>query len=113
MKYRRRFEIIANILNAATENGAKKTRIMYAANLSYKLLEKYLDMTVRIGFMRLNKGCYEVTEKGALFLEKFKDFSSKYSELSREIEKIFVEKEILENMCRPNGFESRPTRRQG
>lgn len=113
MKYRRRFEIIANILNAASENGAKKTRIMYAANLSYKLLEKYLDMTVRIGFMRLNDGGYEVTEKGVLFLEKFNEFSSKYSELKREIDKIHLEKDILESMCRSNDYAFRSSRRRG
>ncbi|HLN45761.1 MAG TPA: winged helix-turn-helix domain-containing protein, partial [Candidatus Sulfotelmatobacter sp.] len=39
--YRRRLDIIADILNAASKN-ARKTQIMYQANLSYKVLQRYL-----------------------------------------------------------------------
>ncbi|MGB9959765.1 MAG: winged helix-turn-helix domain-containing protein [Candidatus Bathyarchaeales archaeon] len=98
VKYRRRIEIIADILNAA-KNGAKKTRIMYVANLSYELLEKYLAEVVNIGFVRLKNDGYEVTEKGRLFLEKYEQFSSKYSRLHKEMENVMFEREILEKMC--------------
>lgn len=98
MKYRRRFEIIADILKAA-ENGAKKTRIMYIANLSHGLLEKYLARTIEVGFICFNDGCYEVTEKGKMFLEKFERFYSKYLKVRKELESIRFEMEILERMC--------------
>jgi predicted transcriptional regulator len=98
VKYRRRFEIIANILGAAKE-GAKKTRIMYVANLSYTLLEKYLMQTIDVGFIRLNNNSYEITEKGLMFLEMYEKFSSKYSKLQKELENIRFEMEILEKMC--------------
>jgi predicted transcriptional regulator len=98
VKYRRRFEIIADILNVA-KNGAKKTRIMYVANLSHRLLEKYLMETINVGFIRLNNDDYEVTEKGQLFLERYGQFSSKYSKFQRELENMKFEMEVLERMC--------------
>jgi predicted transcriptional regulator len=98
VKYRRRFEIIADILKAA-ENGAKKTRIMYVANLSHMLLEKYLMKTINVGFIRFNNDGYEVTDKGQLFLERYAQFSSKYSKVQRELENMKFEMEVLERMC--------------
>jgi len=99
VKYRRRFEIIADILNVAAQNGAKKTRIMYVANLSYGLLKKYLKETLKIGLMRPNNDGYEVTEKGRVFLERYSEFSSKYSRLNKELEALRFEIEVLEKMC--------------
>jgi predicted transcriptional regulator len=100
MKYRRRLEIIADTLYAA-EKGAKKTRIMYIANLSYKLLEKYLGETIEIGLMHFNNDGYAVTEKGYAFLEKYSQFSSKYAKLSKELEAMKFERAVLERMCEP------------
>jgi len=98
VKYRRRLDIIADVLNVAI-NGAKKTRIMYVANLSYRLLEKYLGETVNVGFVQVNNEGYEVTEKGRLFLEKYGQFSSRFSTLERELEGMRFEREVLERMC--------------
>jgi predicted transcriptional regulator len=97
-RYRRRLEIIRDILNAVGD-GAKKTRIMYIANLSYKLLGKYLNKTVEAGLISSNNDFYEVTEKGQVFLERFDDFSSRYSKLERRLEEISFEREVLERMC--------------
>jgi predicted transcriptional regulator len=93
-------DIIADILNVAS-SGAKKTKIMYIANLSYQLLEKYLQETLGIGFVRFNGDGYEITEKGRLFLEKYAQFSSRYSALKGELDLIMFEKEVLERMCDP------------
>ncbi|MEM3731877.1 MAG: winged helix-turn-helix domain-containing protein [Candidatus Bathyarchaeia archaeon] len=101
-KYRSRLEIIADILNAAGNGTVKKTRVMYIANLSYELLKKYLKEVLAIGFMRVNDEGYEITEKGRLFLEKYQQFSSKYSKLESELKNMRLEREILENMCRPS-----------
>ena len=97
-KYRSRLEIIADVLEAVGD-GAKKTRIMYIANLSYKLLGKYLKKTVEADLLNFNNDHFEVTEKGRLFLERFKDFSSRYAKLEREREEISFEREVLERMC--------------
>ena len=97
-RYRSRLEIIADILNVVG-NGAKKTRIMYIANLSYKLLEKYLKKTLEASLISSNNDFYEVTEKGRVFLEKFNDFSSRYSNLEKEFDEISFERQVLERMC--------------
>jgi predicted transcriptional regulator len=98
VKYRDRLEIIADILRAVGD-GAKKTRIMYLANLSYRLLEKYLGETVDAGLVFPNHNSYEVTEKGQSFIERYGDFSSKYSKIKSELEKAMFEREVLERMC--------------
>ena len=99
-KYRDGLGIIADILHAAG-SGTKKTRIMGVANLSYRLLEKYLGRTVQTGFLRLNDEGYEVTEKGQDFLEKYHGFSSRYSKLESELQSAMLEREVLKRMCQP------------
>jgi predicted transcriptional regulator len=95
-----RLKIIADILNA-TDSVAKKTKIMYIANLSHKLLEKYLEESIKIDFIRFNNEGYEVTEKGLAFLEKYNDFSGRYSRVEKELQNMIFKKEILERMCNP------------
>jgi predicted transcriptional regulator len=101
VKYRRRFQIIADIIHVA-EKGAKKTKIMYFANLSYKLLQKYLDDSLRVGFIQESGDGYESTDKGRLFLEKYAEFSSKYARLVNDFEALKFEMEVLERMCGSN-----------
>jgi predicted transcriptional regulator len=102
VRYRRRIHIIADVLNAAGKNRVKKTKIMYVANLSHGLLEKYLSETISLGFMRCDKDGYEVTEKGRVFLERYNQFFSKYSKIEREFEKLRFDREVLERMCTLN-----------
>lgn len=98
VKYRNKLEIIVDVLNAACK-GSKKTKIMYAANLSYKLLDKYLTESVELDFLCTTNNGYEVTEKGKAFLEKYHDFSSKYSQIESELQCISFEREALERLC--------------
>jgi len=98
MKYRTKLKIIADILHAARD-GSHKTRIMYLANLSYRLLEKYLQSTVEAELLRCNGNKYEVTEKGRIFLEKFEGYSKKVSKVNKELETIRFERQVLEQMC--------------
>jgi DNA-binding PadR family transcriptional regulator len=76
---------------------------MYFANLSHKLLEKYLGETVVMGYLRSNGYGYEVTEKGRAFLEKYREFCSKYSEIEKKFETMQFERELLEKMCEHDG----------
>ena len=98
VRYRRRFEIIADIVNVAGK-GAKKTRIMYIANLSYKLLEKYLGEALKVGLIHVDSDGYKATEKGQIFLERFGQFSSKYSKIEKDVEALKYEIDVLERMC--------------
>jgi len=68
--YRSRMDIVAEILKIATP-GAKKTQIMYGANLSYKLLNAYIDHLTKEGSLALQGDRYYTTEKGKIFLENY------------------------------------------
>ena len=97
-KYRNRIEIIADILNVAIV-GVNKTKIMYVANLSYRLLEKYLHEIIALDFIAFRNNSYEVTEKGRDFLERYNEFSRKYIMIEDELRKILLEREVLERLC--------------
>lgn len=64
MSYRRgRHGIVVEILEIA-RNGAKKTKIMYKARLSYSQLEKYLNALRKEGFITEESGVWKTTERG-------------------------------------------------
>jgi len=82
--HRSRIDIIANILQAASE-GAKKTHIMYQCNLSFRQLCAYLDFLVDIGFLKSvaskteNQGdsmLFETTSKGKAFIQAYRNLSA-------------------------------------
>lgn len=62
-------EILQEIIRLAND-GNKKTRIMYGANLSYDMLSKYMDFLLDKGFVTLDVGTgrYAVTAAGHEFL---------------------------------------------
>lgn len=96
-KYRSRLQIIADILSVV-KRGAKKTRIMYQANLSYKLLRRYLGEVLEAGLIRFgNDDCYRLTKKGKKFLSRFKEYSERRKSVEERLNKIMDEKVILEN----------------
>ena len=63
------FEIIAEILNTA-KTGAKKTRIMYSCGLSYRFVQKYLELLLDTGLL-VTGNSYHTTDKGMGFLNKY------------------------------------------
>ena len=65
---RKRLEIVRDVLLAA-EGSSKKTHIMYGANLSYKLVTRYLAAMTKAGLLRTsNNSSYLVTDEGKIFL---------------------------------------------
>ena len=60
---RGRHGIVVEILEIA-RNGAKKTKIMYKARLSYSQLEKYLNALRKEGFITEESGVWKTTERG-------------------------------------------------
>lgn len=103
-KNRDRISIFAAILEA-TNSGATKTRIMFRANLSFKLLEKYLDAVTSAGFVHLEASTYALTEDGKTFLKQYKDYYKRYLEIQKLLETLGSEREKLAMMCRKIGFE--------
>jgi predicted transcriptional regulator len=98
--YRRKLDIIADMLLVAN-NGAKKTQIMYGANLSYSLLKKYLEEVQRaylLNFER-NKGHYVLTPKGRQFLEVYKEYLKRNRYVAKNLDDVDSRKRLLENLC--------------
>lgn len=98
-KYRSRLQIIAEILEIVRD-GAKKTHIMYRANLSYKLLCKYLDEVLKCGFVRVDRkeDCYVVAPKGEKFLERFDAYQELRERVNNELSKVNKKRSLLEQM---------------
>jgi predicted transcriptional regulator len=78
-KRRDRLNIIAEILSLA-KDGRLKTQIMYRANLSFAQLNEYLDFLIKTDFLNVQnesrKITYKTTNKGDLYLEKYKAISN-------------------------------------
>ena len=100
-KNRDRLRIIAAILEAS-RTGASKTHIMFAANLSFKLLEKYLTITTQAGFIQLQDSNYRLTSLGQDFLERYRAFYTEYSKLQASLQALVNEQEKLERQCIKN-----------
>jgi predicted transcriptional regulator len=71
MKYRSRTEIVCNILDATNGGGANKTKIMYAAFLSYAQLKEYLSVLIENNLLEYRHGpqTFKTTEKGLNLLK--------------------------------------------
>jgi predicted transcriptional regulator len=98
--YRGRLDIIADILQVVSQN-AKKTQIMYQANLSYKVLQRYLrDVTESslISF-ETEEQCYVLTEKGQGFLEAYKDYDRTNKSIEKRLNDVDNKKRNLEELC--------------
>ncbi|MGD2200727.1 MAG: DUF4364 family protein [Candidatus Bathyarchaeota archaeon] len=76
---RSKLEIRLKILAAVKEGVDKPTRIMYAANMSWKPVQKVLSHLVEKGLVaeelntesKQSKRLYSITEKGEMVLEYF------------------------------------------
>ena len=100
--YRSRFDIIADILRVVkANNGAKKTQIMYGANLSYKVLVRYLADVLEVCLVRFEKGkrCYVLTAKGREFLEHYREYCRRNKYVVRQLETVSAKKRRLEELC--------------
>jgi predicted transcriptional regulator len=70
---RNNLEIVAEILKIARK-GAKKTRIVYGANMNFKMLDEYLEKLTKAGLIANsedNGGLIKTTEKGVEYLQQF------------------------------------------
>jgi len=70
-------KIMVEMLNI-TLNGARKTEIVYKANLNFRQVQKYLDFLIGKGLMELNvsrgkKKSYRTTEKGKAFIKRYRE----------------------------------------
>lgn len=96
---RRRLQIIADVLHATVE-GAKKTQVMYRANLSYELLGRYLKEVIEADLVCFEGSldCYTITRKGREFLDRFGEYYKRYSKIQEQLSEVNMEKMALKRM---------------
>lgn len=98
---RKKLEIIRDILLVVVdsgEDGSKKTHIMYGANLSYVLLTRYLNDALNAGLVNEHSSNYVITEKGKVFLETFKDYTRKKTDIEKRTVNLTNGRKTLEQL---------------
>lgn len=101
-KYRSKLQIIADVLSVV-RGGAKKTRIMYQANLSHKLLTQYLTDVIKAGLVSFNDtDCYRLTSKGEEFLTMFNEYCKSREQLEEHFNNVNNRETILKKMIATN-----------
>ena len=98
--YRGRLDIIADILQVASRN-AKKTQIMYQANLSYRVLQRYLAEIIEASLINFEyeKQCYMLTAKGREFLDAYQEYSKTNRHMEKRLDDVRTKKKVLEELC--------------
>jgi predicted transcriptional regulator len=100
VNYRDKFDIVADILTVASHE-AKKTQIMYKANLSYKVLQRYLNEILEaslIDFKEENQ-IYMLTQKGQAYLEAYKEYAQTNKRFEKRLTDISTKKKVLADLC--------------
>ena len=101
--YRDRLDIIADILNVTSRN-AKKTQIMYQANLSYKVLQRYLTEIISAQLISFEDETqlFQLTDKGRDFLDAYDKYSKTNKVVEKRLTDIASKKKELEKLCSEN-----------
>lgn len=97
-KNRDRISIIAAILEAAN-SGTCKTRIMLKANLSYKLLNKYLNLVIDLKLVRYENSVYSLTKDGHVFLKQYLQLHDRYYNAKEMLKTLDHEYQELSRFC--------------
>jgi predicted transcriptional regulator len=67
---RTNLDICADLLYVA-KGGAKKTHLVYQANLNFALVKKYLSRLTENGLLEPVNGSFFTTDKGSRFLDQY------------------------------------------
>ena len=97
VNYRGKLDIAADILNVVSRN-PKKTQIMYQANLSFQVLERYLAELSQASLMCFEDGiqCYALTQKGKMFLDAYREYSKTNKNVEKVLSNFNIKKANLE-----------------
>ena len=99
---RHSLDIARDILTIASVK-ARKTRIMYQANLSFIQVKKYLHTLLEKGLLEhAGDSFYLVTRKGLMFLELYDSYIEKSRQLKEKLNQNKRDKLMLERMCSPH-----------
>ena len=72
MGRRNELDIQADLLDIAS-GGAKKTRLVYQANLNFRMIRTYLKLLTDRGFIEERNGIYYTTVKGEMFVTQYEE----------------------------------------
>jgi predicted transcriptional regulator len=97
--YRGKLEIIADILMVASRK-PKKTQIMYQANLSFRVLQKYLAEISGASMICFEDKTqrYALTSKGREFLEVYTQYSKRNRHAMKVVSDVNLKKQTLEKL---------------
>lgn len=100
VNYRDRLDIIADILVVVSRE-AKKTQIMYQANLSYKVLQRYLTDIVDAALVTFHEAnqLYLLTGKGHQYLDAYKEYTKCSKSMEKRLSDFTTKRKILETLC--------------
>ena len=106
--YRGRIDIIADILQVA-ETHVRKTQIMYRANLSYTVLQRYLAELTEASLIEYKDDiqCYILTDKGREYIVLYKEYSKANKHIEKRLTTAQVKKRILDKLCTAHNCESK------
>ena len=106
-KYRSGLEIAVDVLSIASVK-SKKTRIMYQANLSYRLIEKYVSSLLERGLLACDDNAhYLTTSRGNEFLQMYLKYVERCRRIGDDVDSAQKDRLLLENMCFNNDCNSK------
>jgi predicted transcriptional regulator len=75
MKYRSKTNIFASILQPATKEGVRLTKLMYLTFTSYKQIKQFLKLLIDNGMLEYDhrQRFYKTTKKGLRYLEVYRE----------------------------------------
>jgi len=98
-RYRSRLDIIADVLSV-TGDSARKTKIMFGANLSFNLVNRYLAEVLKADLVSVNDGRYYfITDRGKEFLKRYGEYSRLKRSAEEATNSIQVVRADLERLC--------------
>ena len=72
---------------------------MSNANLSFKLLQKYIDISIRCGYLKAEGYKYVLTEEGLKFLNQCKNLDEQYEKTQKALDLIINKRKLLAQSC--------------
>ncbi len=74
---------------------------MYQANLSYKVLQRYLNEIADASLIRFedNHQLYQLTGKGQNYLDAYKEYARCSKSMEKRLNDFSTKRKILETLC--------------
>src|SRR5208283_23461 len=108
-KNRSRLDIVRDMLSVAVVK-ARKTKIMYQANLNFMQVNSYLKGLLDGGLLQLNGDSYYlITQKGHQFIILYDDYLERCNRIREEARDTAKGRQMLEHMCFNDNCDTKQT----